>query len=118
MPLDRSPVQATKPPPRWEPVWDAMPPYRSTGQAQDMPARYPTPQGQRYLLPCHLLHHGGLWEYVLVSVEQARRWLLAGPCQSFVSHHMLREALERILGCLTRPRRRGRCRCSTITTMP
>ena len=57
-------------PARFDPIWDALPEHD--------PARYPTTQGNRYLLPCHLLHHGGLYEYVLLDVEQARRWLLVG----------------------------------------
>lgn len=84
----------------WSPVWDALP--------EDDPARYPHPHGNRYVLPCHLLHYGGLYEYVLIDVAQARHWLLAGPAQSFLSHPFLHRAFEDLMGFLTPPPQRGR----------
>ena len=57
--------------------------------------------GIRYLLPCTMLGDGGLWEYVLIDPVQARRWLEAGPCVSYVTHPLLRLALERVLGVET-----------------
>lgn len=75
---------------------------------RDGDARYATPLGQRYLLPCHYLAHGGLYEYVLIDVAQARAWLLQpGPTVSYVTHPMLREALELVIGFLTPPPQRG-----------
>lgn len=76
--------------------------------AERVPPPYPPGEGQRYLLPCHLLHHGGLYEYVLIDVAQARRWMLAGPCRSFLSHPMLAAAFERLMGFLTPPPQKGR----------
>ena len=84
---------------RWSPVWDAMP--------GDHPARYPTPHGQRFLLPTTLLHHGGLYEYVLIDLAQARFWLLAGPCVSFLTHPFLHAAFEQLIGFLTPPGAKG-----------
>ena len=84
---------------RWSPVWDAMP--------DDPPAPYPSPLGQRYLLPCHLLHHGGLYEYVLIDVHQARRWVMSGPLMSFLTHPFLHQAFEDVMGFLTPPPQRG-----------
>ena len=86
-------------PARWSPVWDAMP--------DDPPAPYPSPLGQRYLLPCHLLHHGGIYEYVLIDVEQARRWLLAGPSRSWLTHPFLHQAFEDVMGFYTPPAEKG-----------
>lgn len=67
------------------------------------PPPYATVPGERYVLPTTLLHHGGLYEYCLVDVEQARRWLLAGPSRSWLTHPMLHEAFERLMGFLTPP---------------
>ena len=86
-------------PERFYPVWDTLP--------AGAPAQYPSPHGRRYVLPCHLLFYGGLYEYVLVDVDQARHWLLAGPCQSFLTHPFLHEAFERVIGSLTPPPERG-----------
>lgn len=80
---------------------DAPGPPSARHQEQDEPARYPAPPGERYLLPCPLFSVGGLYEYVLVDVEQARRWLLAGPCRSWLTHPLLRRALERLVGLVT-----------------
>lgn len=82
-------------PERWNIVWDTAP--------EEDPARSPHPHGQRYVLPCHLLHHGGLYEYVLIDVAQARHWLLAGPCTSYLTHPFLHAAFETIIGFLTPP---------------
>ena len=87
-------------PTRWEPVWDFMP--------QETPSPYALAAGKRYLLPTTLLHHGGLYEYVLIDVEQARRWLLAGPAQSWLTHPFLHRAFEDLIGFLTPPPCRGR----------
>jgi hypothetical protein len=64
-------------------------------------APYPPTPGARYLLPCPLLGTGGLYEYVLVDAAQARQWLLSGPCVSYVTHPLLRLALERLVGIVT-----------------
>lgn len=80
---------------RWSPVWDTAP--------DDDPGRYPHPHGTRYILPCHLLHYGGLYEYVLVDVAQARFWLLAGPCVNYLTHPFLHAAFEDLMGFLTPP---------------
>ena len=80
---------------RWLPVWDALPYVQTTP--------YPFPPGRRYLLPCHLLCYGGLYEYVLIDVAQGRNWLLAGPCVSFLTHPFLHAAFERLMGFLTPP---------------
>lgn len=85
----------TEKPERWLPVWDALPYVQTTP--------YPVPPGRRYLLPCHLLHHGGLYEYVLIDVAQARHWLLSGPCVSFLTHPFLHAAFEALMGFLTPP---------------
>lgn len=69
---------------------------------------YEVPHGSRYVLPTTLLHHGGLYEYVLIDVDQARRWLLAGPAVSFLTHPFLHEAFERLIGCVTPPPAKGR----------
>jgi hypothetical protein len=66
-----------------------------------MPARYPTEHGARYLLPCPVLGLGGLYEYLLVDEEAARRWLLAGPCVSYLTHPLLKAELDRVLGLFT-----------------
>jgi hypothetical protein len=68
---------------------------------------YETPPARRYLLPCHLLFYGGLYEYVLIDVPAARRWLLAGPCMSFLTHPMLHAAFQDLIGFLTPPPERG-----------
>lgn len=72
-----------------------------------LPAPAGPPPGCRYLLPTTLLSHGGIYEYVLIDVAQARQWLLAGPCQSFVTHPMLHAALQTIIGFCLPPRRYG-----------
>ena len=74
----------------WHPLWD-----------RDETPPYPHPDGQRYLLPTTLLHHGGLYEYVLIDVQQARHWLLAGPCRSYLTHPMLYEVFEFLMGFAT-----------------
>lgn len=86
-------------PARWQPIWDSMP--------DDQPAPYPSPLGKRYVLPCHYLTHGGIYEYVLVDAAQARRWLLAGPCGSYLTHPFLHRAFEDLIGFLTPPPQRG-----------
>jgi hypothetical protein len=78
-----------------QPVWDTM------------PARYPPEHGTRYLLPCPVLGLGGYYEYVLIDLTQARRWLLAGPCTSFVTHPLLKRALDGIIGFFTPPGHAG-----------
>ena len=105
---------------RWAPVWDTAPDRevpgsgslvpgcepRTTNQrpeTSDDPARYPHPQGTRYILPCHLLHYGGLYEYLLIDVAQARLWLLAGPATSYLTHPFLHAAFEGLIGFLTPP---------------
>ena len=101
---------------RWTPVWDTpvSPLDRRPGQAYGAgmpdtdPARYPHQHGTRYVLPCHLLSYGGLYEYVLIDVAQARHWLLAGPAQSFLTHPFLHRAFEDLMGFLTPPPQRGR----------
>lgn len=73
------------------------------------PRRFPGPtpyaagKGERYVLPTTLLHHGGLYEYVLIDLAQARRWLEAGPWRSWLTHPMLHEAFERLFGALPPP---------------
>lgn len=62
------------------------------------PARSPQAAGERYVLPCPLLGLGGLYEYVLVDAAQACQWLLAGPCRSWMTHPLLRRALEQLVG--------------------
>jgi hypothetical protein len=64
-------------------------------------------QGSRYLLPCAVLGLGGLYEYVLIDLEMARRWLLAGKCTSHVTHPLLKAALDRVLGLFTPPGQPG-----------
>ena len=86
-------------PARWEPVWDFMP--------QDKPSPYAVAAGNRYLLPCHLLSRGGLYEYVLIDVAQARRWIMSGPLVSYLTHPFLHEAFERLMGFFTPPAERG-----------
>jgi hypothetical protein len=71
------------------------------------PPRYPTVHGTRYLLPAAVLGLGGLYEYVLIDLEMARRWLLAGPCTSHVTHPLLKAALDRVLGLFTPPGQPG-----------
>jgi hypothetical protein len=83
------------------------PAWNTTSVPAPKPSPYAVAAGKRYLLPTTLLHHGGLYEYVLVDVEQARRWLLAGPCTSFLGHPFLHEALERVIGFVTPPPQRG-----------
>lgn len=61
-----------------------------------IPQRYPETYGQRYLLPCPILGLGGLYEYCLIDAREARRWLESGPYRSFVTHPLLRLALERL----------------------
>ena len=80
----------------WHPLWD-----------RDETQPYPHPDGQRYLLPTTLLHHGGLYEYVLIDVQQARHWLLAGPCVSFLTHPFLHAEFEQLIGFLTPPGAKG-----------
>ncbi|HSF31910.1 MAG TPA: hypothetical protein VLK82_15710 [Candidatus Tectomicrobia bacterium] len=65
------------------------------------PARYPKAPGERFLLPCPLLGAGGLYEYVLIDAAQACRWLLAGPARSYLTHPLLRRALEQLVGIMT-----------------
>lgn len=45
-----------------------------------------TPAGRRYVLPCTPLHQGGLYEYVVLTVEQARAWLAVPPYQIAMPH--------------------------------
>ena len=80
----------------WHPLWD-----------RDETAPYPHPHGRRYLMPCSFLFYGGLYEYCLVDLAQARTWLLAGPAQSFLSHPLLHEAFERLMGFFTPRAQRG-----------
>lgn len=80
--------------------------------AQELiPARFSQPsqptQGRRYLLPCTYLDYGGLYEYVLIDVPQARQWLLAGPVQGFISHPLLFNALLKLIGFMLPPPERG-----------
>jgi hypothetical protein len=70
-----------------------------------MARRLPDPQpyapharGTRYVVPCHLLGHGGLYEYVLIDTPQATRWLAADPYENCVTHPMLAQALEDLTG--------------------
>ena len=72
-----------------------------------VPGRYPEAQGTRYLLPCTLLGMGGLYEYVLIDAVGARRWLEAGPVTSYLTHPLLRLALDRVVGVETPTPRRG-----------
>lgn len=74
---------------------------------QPSPSAYAELPGQRYLLPCTLLHHGGRYEYVLIDVAQARQWLLAGPCVSYLTHPMLHAAFQCLVGFATPPPQRG-----------
>ena len=99
---------------RWTPVWDApvSPLDRGPGQAYGagpvswhgagMPDT-DAARGNRYILPCHLLHYGGLYEYVLIDVQQARLWLLAGPAISYLTHPFMHAAFEYLMGLLTPP---------------
>ena len=73
----------------------------------EQPGRYPPVQGRRYLLPCPVLFYGGLYEYVLIDVHAARRWMLAGPVQSHISHPFLHAAFEWLMGFFTPPAERG-----------
>lgn len=89
----------TELPARWTPVWDIP---------EGGPAPYPHPDGQRFLLPCHYLFYGGMYEYVAIDVAQARRWLLSGPYLSWLSHPFLHEAFDRLMGFVTPPAQRRR----------
>jgi hypothetical protein len=44
-----------------------------------------------------VLHHGGIYEYVLTTACQARAWIKAGPYVSHVSHPEWAWMLEQIL---------------------
>jgi hypothetical protein len=67
------------------------------------PERYATPHGTRYVLPCHLLGHGGLYEYVLIDTPGAARWLMADVYVSCVTHPFLAAALEHLTGVVLPP---------------
>jgi hypothetical protein len=59
------------------------------------------------VLPCTLLVYGGTYEYFLVDIHAARRWLLAGPCQSWLTHPMMHAAFQDLIGFGTPPPERG-----------
>lgn len=80
---------------------------RSHPEIETTPARYPPSHGTRYLLPAAVLGLGGLYEYVLIDLEMARRWLLAGPCTSYVTHPQLKGELDRVVGMFTPPGQGG-----------
>jgi hypothetical protein len=75
--------------------------------ASMLPHDSPNPLGRRYLLPCTFLEYGGLYEYVLVDLPQARQWLLAGPVQGHISHPFLFQALLHLIGFMIPPPQRG-----------
>lgn len=57
----------------------------------------PTKPALRYLLPCTHLGAGGLWEYVLVDLAQARDWIRCGRVQHFLTHPLHLEVCEHLL---------------------
>jgi hypothetical protein len=63
-------------------------------------------QGTRYVLPCHLLGHGGLYEYCLIETEQARRWLTSDVYVSCVTHPFVAAALQELTGVVLPPAQR------------
>lgn len=65
------------------------------------PAQGAEAPGRRYLLPCPLLGTGGVFDYELIDAAQARQWLLAGPCRSWLTHPLLRWALETLVEIVT-----------------
>jgi hypothetical protein len=71
------------------------------------PPPYAVQPGKRYVLPCPVLGLGGLYEYVLVDAAAARRWLLAGPCVSYLTHPLLKAEFDRVMGFFTPWPRRG-----------
>lgn len=66
-------------------------------QSQYTPSPYASGPGAHYLLPCPILGLGGLYEWCLVSVEQARRWVTSAPYVNYLTHPFLRQACEALL---------------------
>ena len=66
-----------------------------------IPQRYPETSGQRYLFPCPILGLGGLYEYCLIDAAHAARWLTSAAYVSYLTHPLLRRALEHLTGAET-----------------
>jgi hypothetical protein len=77
------------------------------------PPYLPQPQGTRYLLPCPLLGHGGLYDYVLIDTPHAARWLTQERYVSCLTHPLLAATLEELTGLRLPPPQRTLPRLGT-----
>lgn len=84
-----------------------MPPSSPRPHLTPSPQPSVQPHGTRYLLPCTVLGLGGLYEWCLVDVALARRWVTSGPYLNHISHPFLQEACETLLEVQLRPPERG-----------